>query len=116
MLNFDLQKELHWPWGEPKPQTPAYITDFWTDTALTQAGRAAVARVWRPDLFYAEENGKPVTVEGTLDDLRLRWQTTTTRCNTAPEKKFVFPPDQLPKHCSKSKLGRSYSVWLPWTR
>jgi hypothetical protein len=33
---------------------------------------------------------------------------------TAPEKKFVYLPDQLPKYYSKSELGRSYSFWLPW--
>ena len=31
-----------------------------------------------------------------------------------PDRKYVFTKDQLPSHYSKSKLGHSYSVWLPW--
>ena len=29
-------------------------------------------------------------------------------------RKYVFTADQLPDHYSKSALGHSYSVWLPW--
>ena len=34
--------------------------------------------------------------------------------NARPDRKYVFTPEQLPAHYSKSKIGHSYSVWLPW--
>ena len=34
--------------------------------------------------------------------------------NNRPDRKYVFTPQQLPAHYSKSKIGHSYSVWLPW--
>ena len=34
--------------------------------------------------------------------------------NARPDRKYVFTPEQLPLHYSKSKVGHSYSVWLPW--
>ena len=34
--------------------------------------------------------------------------------NMKPDRKFVFTQEQFEKHYSKSTLGHSYSVWLPW--
>ena len=34
--------------------------------------------------------------------------------NARPDRKYAFTPQQLPLHYSKSKIGHSYSVWLPW--
>ena len=34
--------------------------------------------------------------------------------NAKPDCKYVFTPEQLPKHYSKGKLGHSYSFWIPW--
>src|SRR5262249_25130992 len=33
---------------------------------------------------------------------------------TAPDRRFVFAPDQLTSHYSKNSLGHSYSFWVPW--
>jgi hypothetical protein len=32
----------------------------------------------------------------------------------SPERKFIFRQEDLSKHYSESKLGHSYSFWLPW--
>ncbi len=34
--------------------------------------------------------------------------------NERPDRKYVFTKEQLASHYSKSKLGHSYSVWIPW--
>ena len=36
------------------------------------------------------------------------------RSQPAPEKKFVFPAENLAIHQSEASLGPSYSFWLPW--
>src|SRR6185295_11244836 len=34
--------------------------------------------------------------------------------NTTPDRKYIFTAEQFAKHYSKSPLGHSYSVWIPW--
>ena len=64
-------------------------------------------------MFYEGKNEDPVKVEGLLVVYAFD-ETDRDPANAKPDRKYVFLPDQLPKHYSKSKLGHSYSVWLPW--
>jgi hypothetical protein len=64
-------------------------------------------------MFYASEGGKPIKVKGSLvvyafDDSER------DPTKVKPDRKFVFTTEQFEKHYSKSALGHSYSVWLPW--
>ena len=34
--------------------------------------------------------------------------------NAKPDRKYVFTKEQFAKHYSKSNIGHSYSVWIPW--
>ena len=64
-------------------------------------------------MFYNGEKPEPVKVEGTLT-VYLFDETNRDPNNLKPDRKYVFTKEQLPSHYSKSKLGHSYSVWLPW--
>ena len=110
----DLHK-LRMPWQDKDEELtpPERIVTFWSDTVLHQPGKPAVRGFGGRVFFYGEDESDPIEVDGSLvvyafdadDDDPSQQQ---------PEKKFVFPADQLEQHFSKSDMGPSYSVWLPW--
>ena len=64
-------------------------------------------------MFYEGKNEEPVKVDGTLVVYAFD-ETDRDANNARPDRKYVFTPEQVPPHYSKSKIGHSYSVWLPW--
>ena len=98
---------------EEKPAAPTKIVAMWTDTVLYQPGISPRRGFGGRLMFYDNQNKDPIKVEGTLvvyafvedgrDPEKVR-----------PDRKFVFTPEQFADRYSKSSLGHSYSVWLPW--
>ena len=107
---FDLNKRIPWM-DSDKPTQPAKITALWTQTILNQSGHKGVRGFGGRIMFHGKENEKPVKVEGTLIVYAFD---ETKQVSSVPERKFVFTPEQFEKHYSQSKLGHSYSIWLPW--
>ena len=64
-------------------------------------------------MFYEGKNEEPIKVEGTLVVYAFD-ETNRDANNARPDRKYVITPQQLPLHYSKSKVGHSYSVWVPW--
>ncbi len=64
-------------------------------------------------LFYSGDKPEPIKVDGTLT-VYVFDETNRDPNNAKPDRKYVFTKEQLSSHYSKSKLGHSYSVWLPW--
>jgi len=91
------------------------MVEVWTDTVLHQRGNPGVRGFGGRVMFYAEDKGDPVVVDGTLTVFAFDDEDPNPD-NTAPAKKFIFPAEQLAKHYSKSKVGHSYSFWLPWDK
>jgi len=116
--SWDLADAWNWSNATPKPQTPARMTDVWTDTVFHQPGQRGVRGFGGRVMFYGEDGHKPIVVDGTF--VVLAFDDTETKGAPVPpelkppEKKYVILPDQLPNHYSKSDLGHSYSFWLPW--
>jgi len=111
---FDLRKNIPWGAGEEgEMKVPMKVAAIWTDTVLNASGQPSKRGFGGRLMFYAAEGGKPVKVKGSLVvyafDERLRDPT-----NVRPDRKYVFTTEQFEKHYSKSALGHSYSVWLPW--
>lgn len=105
---------ISWPWkkDETKP-LPDRILAVWTDSVLHQPNQAGVRGFGGRVYFYGKENTDPIEVDGSLavyvfdaDDINLNSQ--------KPLRKFVFTADQFNEHMSKTSIGPSYSVWLPW--
>jgi hypothetical protein len=100
--------------SEPKPQSPDSVLAVWTDTTLNQPGKPTIRGFGGRVMFFVQgSEDKAVPVEGNVsvyafDDDRLDQQ------QPAPEKKFLFPAENLAAHQSDSTLGPSYSFWLPW--
>jgi hypothetical protein len=110
---WDLSSAMPWSNPEPKPQTPSRIADVWSDTVLYQPGQRGVRGFGGRVMFYGEDGLKSMVVDGTFTVLAFD-DTGKDTSEGAAEKKYVFLPEQLPQHYSKSELGHSYSFWLPW--
>lgn len=107
---FDLKKRI--PWMDSDQVTaPTRMTTLWTNTILNQSGKKGVRGFGGRIMFHGKDNEKPIRVEGVLTVYAFD---ETTRASSVPERKFVFTAEQFEKHYSQSKLGHSYSVWLPW--
>ncbi len=109
----NLTASMPWPGRDSKPAIPGRMSVVWTDTTLNQAGRAPVRGFGGRIMFYGKDEKSPVKVDGRLSVYAFD-ESETTDGNPAPRKKFLFTPEQLPQHYSESKLGHSYSVWIPW--
>ena len=110
----DVGQPFSWPFGsDDEPGMPDKTVAIWSDTVLYRPNRPATRGFGGRLMFYNEEEEKPIKVDGTLvvyafdeegrhpDDVK-------------PDRKFVFTPEQFAEHYSKSDIGHSYSIWLPW--
>ncbi len=111
---FAPKSERKWPWQkEKKLEQPDRIMAVWTDSILHQTGLPGVRGFGGRVYFYGKDNTTPIEVDGVLavyvfdaEDLSVSSQ--------KPLRKFVFTAEQFKKHMSKTSIGPSYSVWLPW--
>jgi hypothetical protein len=110
--SLSLPKDFAWPWDDDHVKAPARMTDMWSFTVLQQVGRAGV-RGYGGRLMFYDADDKPMKIDGTLTVYAFDARSSNPS-QAIPERKFVFLPKDLPKHYSESKLGHSYSFWLPW--
>jgi len=89
------------------------MTDMWTYAVLNQPGQPGVRGFGGRVMFYGADSEKPIKVDGTLTVFAFD-AAETDPSRAKPLRKFVFPAENLESHYSKSKLGHSYSFWLPW--
>lgn len=108
---FDLRENIPWKPSSDEPRIPGRITALWTHTILEQPGRRGIRGFGGRMMFHDREGEKPVIVEG---DLVVYAFDDTDGPMSHPEKKFVFTSTDLSSHHSVSRLGHSYSFWLPW--
>lgn len=112
---FDLSKSV--PWEIPKVgtfETPMQVVAFWTDAVQNQSDKPRGIRGFGGRLyFYGKDPNKPVKVKGSLVVYAFD-ETNRDPKNVIPDKKYIFTAEQFQKKYSKSSLGDSYSVWLPW--
>ena len=103
-----------WPFHHEEPAgKPDRVTAYWNDAVATTAGQPAVRGFGGRLMFYESKSDSPVKIDGTLIVYAFD-ETNRDPNNCKPDCKYVFTPEQLPKHYSKTKVGHSYSVWLPW--
>ena len=106
-------KTITWPGqSNSKPQVPLRTTAFWTDCVLNQQGMSGVSGFGARILFYGKDDETPIMVDGSLTV--YGYDDTSGDEHSTPSRKFVFPAEYLEKHYSKSDLGHSYSIWIPW--
>jgi hypothetical protein len=103
-----------WPFHREEPAgKPDKVVSLWTDAVMTRAGQPPIRGFGGRLMFYEGKNDVPVKIEGTLIVYAFD-ETDRDPNNAKPDCKYVFTPEQVPKHYSKSKIGHSYSFWIPW--
>jgi len=110
--SLDLSEDWQWSISDDKPQIPTEIVDVWTNDILHRSGEASKRGFGGRLMFYNEENETPIKVEGALT-VYLFDDHGEDPMREEPVHKFIFPAETLDKHYSESKLGHSYSFWLP---
>ncbi len=101
-------------WLDEKPEfvTPHQVIPVWSDTVLHQAGQKGVRGCGGRIMFYPSEGKRAVRVDGSL--AVYVWDDSQQADDRKPNRKYVFKAEDLQKHYSKSKVGDSYSFWIPW--
>jgi hypothetical protein len=113
--SLELSKSPKWPWQkEPtKVELPDRIMPIWSDTVLYQPGEAGLRGFGGRLFFFKDKNTDPVVVDGSLT-VYVFDADSVDPGNPAPLKKYVYTPEQFEDLMSRSTLGPSYSVWIPW--
>ena len=93
---------------EPYPN-PVKMAATWTPDTLVRTGHTPT-RGFGGRVFFYDDKSRPVPVEGTLivhafDD---------TDPQRPVSRRYEFTPEQFTRHFSRTDLGASYSVWIPW--
>jgi hypothetical protein len=112
--DLDLRKNI--PWGEGKDgkaEKPMQVVAFWSNAVQNRPEQGGLRGFGARLYFYGKNPNKPVKVNGSLVVYAFD-ETNRDPNNVVPDKKYVFTADQLKAKYSKSDLGHSYSVWLPW--
>jgi hypothetical protein len=103
-------------WGaksdEPRVGQPDRVVATWTDTVRQTPGQPA-ERGFGGRIYFHDKAADPIAVEGRLVVYAFD-ESDRLPTDHRPTRRFVFPPDQLPRNMSVSDFGPSYSVWLPW--
>lgn len=113
--SLELSKSPKWPWQkEPtKVELPDRIMPIWSDTVLYQPGEPGLRGFGGRLFFFKDKNTDPVVVDGSLTVYVFDAESVDPG-NPAPLKKYVYTPEQFEDLMSRSTLGPSYSVWIPW--
>ncbi|MBX3421920.1 MAG: hypothetical protein KF752_10245 [Pirellulaceae bacterium] len=108
------QADSLWPWKkQEKPQVPDRILAVWSDSVLHQPGQPGVRGFGGRIYFYKTDINQPVTVDGGLA-VYVFDADQVDPLDQKPLRKFVYTAEQFTQHMSRTELGPSYSVWLPW--
>lgn len=98
---------------DDKPRVPVKVIPIWVDTIRFTEGEAPVRGFGGRLMFYDRKHEKPVKVDGDLTIYAFD-ETNRKPGDPRPDRKYVFTAEQMPIHYSQSKLGHSYSFFLPW--
>ncbi|MCH2211556.1 MAG: hypothetical protein MK110_09650 [Fuerstiella sp.] len=96
----------------PEFQAPHQMIPLWTDTILHQRGKRGRRGCGGRFIFYTGERKEGVRVDGAVTV--YVWNDSQSTKQRKPDRKYVFTADNLQNHYSKSKVGHSYSFWIPW--
>ncbi|MEO2036645.1 MAG: hypothetical protein ABGZ35_31600 [Planctomycetaceae bacterium] len=97
---------------EPEIQTPHQMIPLWTDTVLHQSGKKSVRGCGGRFMFYTGDSKEGIRVEGAVTV--YVWDDSRSSQQRKPDRKYIFPAENIQKHYSKSRVGHSYSFWIPW--
>ena len=112
---FDLRRKI--PWSDEVPDDPASPTKVvavWSEAVLHQTGKPAMRGFGGRLFFYGTGGEKEsIKVDGTLVVYAFD-ETDPEQAKVTPDRKYVFPAENLEQHRTESSLGHSYLFWVPW--
>ncbi|MGL4944072.1 MAG: hypothetical protein ACRC46_12880 [Thermoguttaceae bacterium] len=95
------------------PGPPTQVVAVW-DQAVKTGGEAPQRGFAGRVYLYPGNTNKPVKCDGYLVVYAFD-ETDRAVGDNAPTRSYVFSPEDLKKHCySKSSIGHSYNLWIPW--
>ena len=98
---------------EEQHGVPQRIVALWTEDVLNQSGKMST-RGFGARLYFYDAHDKAIQVDGQLVVYAYDDSKPQTGPQRAPDRKFVFAPEDFRTHYSESQLGSSYSIWVPW--
>ena len=101
-----------WP-NDDERVIPDRVMPIWADAVLHQPGKPGVRGFGGRIYFYQGQESDPVKVSGSVTVYVFDGEAFGPE-QAAPLKKYVVTPTQLDSHYSKTSLGHSYSLWVPW--
>ena len=111
---FNMSRRIPWRADtSDDPRQANKILATWTDAVSRNPNRSPQRGFGGRLMFFEAGSDKPVKVTGDLVVYAFD-EEGRHPSNTKPDRKFVFPAEAFEQHYSKSKIGHSYSVWLPW--
>jgi hypothetical protein len=96
-----------------KPKIPNRVVAVWVDTVRYTQGEAPTRGFGGRLMFYQQNEDKPVKIDGELVVYAFD-EDGRKATDPRPTRKYVFSADQIETHYSKSKVGHSYSFFVPW--
>jgi hypothetical protein len=93
--------------------TPAALTAVWSNAVLQRADGTHARGFGGRLMFYGKKHQSPIRVDGTLVVYAFD-EKDRHPDDPRPDRKYVFTRAQFASHYSKSDLGHSYSIWIPW--
>jgi hypothetical protein len=113
--------QADFPWSEKKKQerldqvTPVRMVCYWSEMVLNTSGKKPV-RGFGGRVYFFNKHGKAVKANGTLavyayDDTD---KTAETASRDEADFTFIYKEEEFATYYSKSEIGDSYSVWVPW--
>lgn len=96
-------------------QQPARMAVIWKESSVSPNGEKPTRGFGGRVYFYDSEN-ETVRVDGELTVYAYDDSNTPDGQSRVPDRKYVFRAEDLQRHYSKTGLGESYSVWLPWDK
>ena len=107
---FNLNRDIPWvAEANEEDIIPERVVAFWTDSVMHKKGQPG-QRGFGGRIFFYSADGTPMKVKGGLAVYAFDADT----ADAAPERKFVFPAENLASHYSKNQIGHSYSFFLPF--
>jgi len=110
----DWRPPTEWfPLGEDEPQAPTKVVAVWSEVMLQHPDRPPTRGFGGRLMFFGPDGDTALRVDGSLVVYAFDEDNRHPNSST-PNRKYAFTAEQFAGHYSKSKLGHSYSVWIPW--
>lgn len=92
---------------------PDRLVSIWADTVLHQPNQRGVRGFGGRVYFYKDGNDRPIPVDGNVTVYVFDADYESGE-SANPLKKYIITAEQLKQLTSKSTLGLSYNLWVPW--